>query len=125
MTACAGFLPRQPGSLLSTVTMTPNSTPGPETTAPCAAPQDELRRYRGELLDAPALVVANKVDALAQPRRALAALKARTHLPIVPVSAQHGAGMEALKEAVRAVVMSAPGAAEGAAVAVMLGGCTQ
>ncbi|KAG2425604.1 hypothetical protein HYH02_014978 [Chlamydomonas schloesseri] len=67
--------------------------------------QDELGRYSPQLLAAPALVVANKLDAVADPAAALAALAAATPLPIVPVSAAARVGLRRLTEALRAVVV--------------------
>ncbi|KAG2485471.1 hypothetical protein HYH03_015847 [Edaphochlamys debaryana] len=65
--------------------------------------QEELRLYNPALASAPALVVANKTDAAADPRGALASLAAATPLPIVPVSAARGAGLARLKAALRAI----------------------
>ncbi len=66
--------------------------------------QDELGRYSPQLLAASALVVANKLDAVADPAAALAALAAATPLPIVPVSAAARVGLRRLTEALRVVV---------------------
>ncbi|KAF5841075.1 hypothetical protein DUNSADRAFT_14474 [Dunaliella salina] len=53
------------------------------------------------------LVIANKVDACVRPQQALAELKESTHLPIIPVSALHAAGLERLASALQAAVHSA------------------
>jgi 50S ribosomal subunit-associated GTPase HflX len=57
----------------------------------------------------PCLVVANKLDALApgDASAALAALKRATQLPIVPVSAKQGLGLQRLKGALEAVAGAA------------------
>ncbi|GIM14180.1 hypothetical protein Vretimale_17116 [Volvox reticuliferus] len=65
--------------------------------------QEELRMYNPELLAAPALVVANKLDRCSDPRVALRDLMAATPLPIVPVSAAHGVGLTRLMDALRAI----------------------
>ncbi|GLI67827.1 hypothetical protein VaNZ11_012109 [Volvox africanus] len=65
--------------------------------------QEELRMYNPELLAAPALVVANKLDRCSDPRVALRDLMAATPLPIVPVSAAHDVGLTRLKDALRAI----------------------
>ena len=63
--------------------------------------QAELAAHRHQLLQAPALVVATKTDALQDPAAALARLKAATPLPIVPVSSHARSGLERLKGALR------------------------
>lgn len=49
-------------------------------------------------------MVANKLDAVADPAAALAELAAATPLPIVPVSAAGRVGLRRLTEALRVVV---------------------
>ncbi len=71
--------------------------------------QEELRRYQPALLECPAVVVANKVDATEDPKSALAALKAATSHPIVPFSAARGLGVDLLKQVLRAVVSARTG----------------
>lgn len=66
--------------------------------------QAEVAAYDPALLQLPALVVANKMDAVADPARVLAELKAATPLPIIPVSAVQQAGLERLKEALLGLV---------------------
>lgn len=63
--------------------------------------QEELQCYDAATLRLPRLVVANKLDALtpAAAAAALQQLKAATPLPIVPVSALQGAGLQRLKQA--------------------------
>jgi GTPase involved in cell partitioning and DNA repair len=75
--------------------------------------QAEVAAYDPALLQLPALVVANKMDAVANPAQVLAELKAATPLPIIPVSSVQQAGLERLKEALLALV----GAKQSAAAA--------
>ena len=56
-----------------------------------------------DLLSRPCIVVANKVDACVDAGAALEALKAATLLPILPVSARQSAGLERLRNALRAL----------------------
>ncbi|GIL57794.1 hypothetical protein Vafri_12936 [Volvox africanus] len=74
--------------------------------------QEELRMYNPELLAAPALVVANKLDRCSEPRVALRDLMAATPLPIVPVSAAHSVGLNRLKDALRVIVRPGTGGSE-------------
>ena len=68
-----------------------------------AVAQDELARYDASLATRPTLVIANKVDLLppSAAAAALSALKAATQLPILPVSAQEGLGLDRLRGALR------------------------
>lgn len=67
--------------------------------------QQELAFYKPQLLQAPSLVIANKLDCFdgdaRQAQRVLEELKAHTALPIVPISAQQKAGVQRLKAALR------------------------
>ena len=47
------------------------------------------------------MVVANKVDSLADPQAAVQELQRSTPLPVVPVSAQQGIGMDLLRAALQ------------------------
>jgi 50S ribosomal subunit-associated GTPase HflX len=60
----------------------------------------------------PAVVVANKVDAAADPRAAIQALKQATQHPIVPLSAAGKMGVDRLKHALRAVAGLTGGAGQ-------------
>jgi len=65
-----------------------------------AGRQEELRQFSPALLARPALVVANKVDLWPGGRgraATLAALRRRTRLPVLAVSAQRRTGTEALR----------------------------
>ena len=62
--------------------------------------QEELRLFSPALLARPSLVVANKVDKWPDGRgvaTTLRALRRRTHLPVLPVSAQQRQGTETLR----------------------------
>ncbi|KAF6260965.1 hypothetical protein COO60DRAFT_1637178 [Scenedesmus sp. NREL 46B-D3] len=68
--------------------------------------QEELGRFDANVLQLPMVVVANKLDALA-PAAAAAAiqeLKTATTLPIMPVSAKEGLGLQRLKSALQLLV---------------------
>lgn len=65
--------------------------------------RQELRAYRAELLKRSALVVANKMD-LPEAAEQLRRFQQRTRVQPVPVSALTGAGLEELKERLRALV---------------------
>jgi Obg family GTPase CgtA len=69
-----------------------------------AALQTELRLYSKALPARPALVAANKCDMGAQARRGVAALRAATSLPVLPVSALTREGVRELADALRWVV---------------------
>lgn len=88
-----------------TATHTPghHGPPTSNSASPPPPPQEELRLFDGALAALPALVVANKIDALADPWAALGRLKAATGLPIVPVSAARGLGIARLRRALRMV----------------------
>jgi GTP-binding protein len=59
--------------------------------------QDEMRRYRAELLNRPYLVIANKMD-LPEAEEGLAVFRRKTKLKPLPVSAVSGIGLELLKK---------------------------
>jgi 50S ribosomal subunit-associated GTPase HflX len=68
--------------------------------------QEELARFDASVLQLPIVLVANKLDAL-EPAAAAAAmqeLKAATTLPIMPVSAKEGLGLQRLKSALQMLV---------------------
>ena len=72
--------------------------------------QEELRAYSVELVEKPALVVANKVDKLKSKAETLAALRQHTPLLVAAVSALPGVAgfdvdaVEALKQKLAAVL---------------------
>lgn len=68
--------------------------------------QEELTSYDPSILSMPMLVVANKLDALSADAgaAALKQLKSVTQLPIIPVSAEQGAGLQRLKSALQLLV---------------------
>lgn len=73
---------------------------------PCYQMQEELAKFDASVLQLPMVVVANKLDAMA-PAAAAAAmqqLKAVTTLPITPVSAKEGLGLQRLKSALQLLV---------------------
>ena len=72
-----------------------------------AALQTELRLYSKALPARPALIAANKCDMGAPARRGLAALRAATSLPVLPVSALTREGVRELADALRWVVDAA------------------
>ncbi len=70
--------------------------------------RDELGRYNPDLPRRPMRVVANKMD-LSAAAGLLAEFTAQTGIRPLPVSGLTGAGIEAFKEAIRALAASAPG----------------
>ena len=72
-----------------------------------AALQTELRLYSKALPTRPALVAANKCDMGVAARKGLAALRANTSLPVLPVSALTKEGVRELADALRWVVDAA------------------
>lgn len=64
--------------------------------------------YEGRLLQLPSVVVANKVDDLENPGQVMEEMKRRTSMPIVPVSAMHGVGLDRLKAALRLLTPTQP-----------------
>lgn len=76
----------------------------------CArALQDELLQYDKTVMQMPMLIVANKLDALSPDAAAVALqqLKALTGLPMVPISAKHGAGLHCLRTALQLLTSQA------------------
>jgi 50S ribosomal subunit-associated GTPase HflX len=76
--------------------------------------QEELARFDASVLQLPMVLVANKLDAL-EPAAAAAAmqeLKAATNLPIMPVSAKEGLGLQRLKSALQVLVGGRSNSAE-------------
>jgi len=67
----------------------------------------ELRLYDPSLLRIPAMVVANKTDAISQGAAAewMDCLRVESHLPVFATSGKAGKGLEALCEAMRKVVL--------------------
>ena len=99
-------------------TTAPSQPARPLAGAPGVAPWDALDLLQHEILEyserldtLPALVVANKLDLLPAPAAALRALRQRTDLPVVGVSAREHQGMPELLAALRRAM------AEGAAAA--------
>lgn len=72
----------------------------------CILLQEELAKYDVRVLKMPMLLVANKMDALgaAAAAEAMQQLKEATSLPIVPVSAKEGVGLQRLKDALHLLV---------------------
>ena len=73
--------------------------------------REELKRYDGSLAERPFLVVANKMDVPGSDEF-LAEFTARTGLPPLPLCAEIGEGIEALREAIRPD-RTRPGASSG------------
>lgn len=73
-----------------------------------AVPQEEVGLYQGRLLRLPSILVANKVDCVPDAAAVLQQLKQRTNMPILPISAMRGAGLERLKAALRLLAPTKP-----------------
>ena len=80
--ALDGLGPRRAHPLPPPTHATHAGAPGPKPWEQLALLQAELAAYSPRLARLPALVLANKADALRAPERSLAALRRRTQLPV-------------------------------------------
>ena len=68
--------------------------------------KDELAKYKPELLDLPALIVANKIDIVENYVHRMTLLESQTDIPVIGISGRNLVNIEKLKSLIRKLVSS-------------------